>query len=391
MSALQQKREFWKKEQANLRSTLKKYDDFSFNIPSITNYQEKKGMLKYVGGVDISFYKNTDKAVACLIVLTYPALEKVSELYLPCVMMEPYMPGFLGFREVVHLKAVVNEFLVKCPEAKNEMIIMVDGNGILHYRGFGSASHLGVLLDIPTIGIGKELLVVDGMDKDAIMQECYDSLPRFGDCIDLIGPNSGRIYGRAMRTTSSEEPIYVSIGHKISLETAVELVKACCKKGTFLPEPVKLADGLSRNYISDAKAGKPHRQNQFFLPTKPQEQQKRSKWDVSPTHDTTSTDSTKEKGTIIQAQPTKKSKVSRSSKWMCNCGGENGVSADACTYCYRYNSKKNNNNVDRGSKVPGSYKEEINEIFSTPKRWNCPCGATVIGAIMCEFCRHVNM
>lgn len=101
---LQEKRRIWKIEQARLRGLLRMYDDFPF-----------KGMPSFVGGVgillhskcvmhypftfeDISFYKNTNKAIACLVVLRYPSLEKVAELFLPCIMTEPYMPGFLAFR-----------------------------------------------------------------------------------------------------------------------------------------------------------------------------------------------------------------------------------------------------------------------------------------------------
>jgi len=353
-------------------------------------------MPSFVGGVDISFYKNTDKAVACLVVLRYPSLEKVAELYYPCVMSEPYMPGFLAFREVGHLKTVVEQFLEQYPEVKNNLVIMVDGNGILHYRGFGAASHLGVVLNIPTIGVGKELLVVDGMNKEEIVDECLTNLRQFGDCVDLIGPNSGRLYGQAMRTVRADEPIYISIGHKISLETAVALVKSCCKRGSLLPEPVRLADGLSRDYIADTKAGLPARQNKITL-----------------SHTTIPSSSHR---SIESSPPLSAGSAPTPSKW----DGKRIVAAAKIMNSNRSpqaNTDKNETNkgiVKQNKKAKleddkssplyrdtstsssplysnSSTKEEIKEIFPSLHKWNCPCGAVVLGAVMCQFCRHIDM
>lgn len=78
-----------------------------------------------------------------------------------CRMSEPYIPGFLAFREVPHLLACFREL----GEEFRPQVVLVDGNGVLHPRGFGLASHLGVLLDLPTIGVGKNLLCVDGLDR----------------------------------------------------------------------------------------------------------------------------------------------------------------------------------------------------------------------------------
>ena len=84
----------WKREQFNLKKQLKLYDDVSFNAKDINS------TLKYIGGVDISFFKNSEKAVACLVVLNFPKLEVVYENYMEVTMTVPYIPGFLGFRYV---------------------------------------------------------------------------------------------------------------------------------------------------------------------------------------------------------------------------------------------------------------------------------------------------
>lgn len=124
---------------------------------------------------------------------------------------------------------------------------MVDGNGLLHPRGFGLACHLGVLADLPTIGIGKNLHHVDGLTLSGVKQllEAKDSFSK--DLLTLTG-SSGRIWGVAMRSTwNTSKPIFVSIGHRISLQTAVKVVGMTCKYR--VPEPVRQADIRSRDFL----------------------------------------------------------------------------------------------------------------------------------------------
>lgn len=129
-------------------------------------------------------------------------------------------------------------------------VILVDGNGIFHQNGFGLASHLGVLANIPTIGCGKTVFFVDGLSSDKVHQLCGQNLHKGGDSVTLVG-KSGRIWGAALRSTdSSTDPVIVSVGHRISLDTALELVKSCCK--FRVPEPVRVADIESRVLVKDS-------------------------------------------------------------------------------------------------------------------------------------------
>ncbi|CAI8010605.1 Endonuclease V [Geodia barretti] len=123
---------------------------------------------------------------------------------------------------------------------------------ILFVAGFGLASHLGVLADIPSIGVGKKLYHVDGLEKGPDhKQRIQTQLRKRGDYFHLIG-DSGMIWGAAVRTSAeATNPVYVSVGHKISLDTAVGLVLACSLKR--VPEPVRQADLLSRKYLRKEK------------------------------------------------------------------------------------------------------------------------------------------
>ena len=110
--------------------------------------------LRYVGGVDISHAaKGSDMACAGLVVLELPSLKQVHRTFKMVRCTEPYIPGFLAFREVEFLVDILKETKKKAPQLMPQ-VILVDGNGTLHHRGFGLASHLGVLSGIPTIGIG---------------------------------------------------------------------------------------------------------------------------------------------------------------------------------------------------------------------------------------------
>jgi deoxyinosine 3'endonuclease (endonuclease V) len=237
----EQVRKQWEEEQITLKEQLILEDDFTWT-PTTS--------MKYVGGVDISFNKdnitNPNDAVASLVVCSYPELNVVYEAYHRVNMDLPYIPGYLGFREVPHLITLVDELRDKQPEFVPD-IILVDGNGILHPRGFGLACHLGILRNIPTIGVAKNLLYMDGLTREVIKELCDQHLKKSGDVCNLKG-DSGMIHGALVKATDDTvRPLYVSPGHRVSLDTSVEIVKLCCKYR--IPEPVRQADLRSRDAI----------------------------------------------------------------------------------------------------------------------------------------------
>ncbi|KAH0915435.1 hypothetical protein HID58_029881 [Brassica napus] len=230
-----------------LKKKLITHDDFPWKLPSSTEHPQRSETLKYVGGVDISFSKDDSSvACACLVVLELPSLRVVHNELSLIRLQVPYVPGFLAFREA----PVLLQILEKMRDDHHPFypqVLMVDGNGILHPRGFGLACHLGVLAHLPTIGVGKNLHHVDGLDQSEVRQLFQHKENENEQVIKLVG-KSGFTWGVGFRPTlSTLKPIYVSVGHRISLDTAVEVVKMTCMYR--VPEPIRQADIRSRAYL----------------------------------------------------------------------------------------------------------------------------------------------
>lgn len=180
--------------------------------------------------------------MSSLIVQSFPDFETVHADSEEVHLDHPYVPGFLAFREVPHLQRLIERAPIK------PQVILVDGNGIFHNRGFGLASHLGVITGIPTIGCGKTVFAVDGITVNSV-KRLSKELHQAGDTKFLVG-NSGKVWGCALRATDdSVNPIIISIGHKISLESAVKIVSESCFYR--VPEPIRQADKLSRRLVSN--------------------------------------------------------------------------------------------------------------------------------------------
>ncbi|NWW83401.1 ENDOV Endonuclease, partial [Climacteris rufus] len=193
--------------------------------------------LERVGGVDLSYIKGDDSsACASLVVLSYPELEVLYQDCRRVPVSAPYVAGFLAFREGPCLVEAVHRLQREQPQLQPQ-VLLVDGNGLLHPRGFGIACHLGVLTDLPCIGVAKNLLQVDGLVRDELHREQVRSLQRSGDTFPLTG-TSGKVLGMVLRSCSrSSKPLYVSVGHRVSLCTAVRLVGACSR--FRVPEPIR--------------------------------------------------------------------------------------------------------------------------------------------------------
>ncbi|XP_019904984.1 endonuclease V isoform X4 [Esox lucius] len=221
----------WESEQASLRQLMVEEDTEDWQrSPDFTG-------LERVGGVDLSFVKGDDvNACAQLVVLSYPDLELLYEDSQMVTLTAPYIAGFLAFRETPYLLEALQR-LEKTQPNLLPQVVLVDGNGLFHYREFGLACHLGVLSGLPCVGVAKNLLQVQGVTKSQQHQLQIASLQKGGDSFPLTAA-SGKVLGKALRSSdSSTKPVYVSTGHRISLETALRLTHTCCRYR--VPEPIR--------------------------------------------------------------------------------------------------------------------------------------------------------
>ena len=206
---------------------------------------------RLIAGVDIAVNKRGEMATAAVVVLGYPELNLVETRVVSGEINFPYVPGLLSFRESPLILAAC-EKLTLTPD-----LILVDGQGIAHPRRIGLASHLGLFLNTPTIGCAKSRLC--GRHETPAIEG--------GGYTELV--DGGEVIGVALRTKSGVNPVYVSIGHRIDLPSAIYWVLECCR-GYRLPEPTRLAHlaaggnlkqenvkitGQGKNYSEDSLSG----------------------------------------------------------------------------------------------------------------------------------------
>ena len=190
--------------------------------------------VRLIAGVDISAPDATGLARAAVVVLSYPELTPVESKVVQRQVTFPYVPGLLSFREAPLVIAACEEL------EHNPDLIMVDGQGIAHPRRFGIASHLGLLWDKPTIGCAKSRLC--GQHKSPP--------PEAGSYAELL--DNSEVIGAVLRTRLGAQPLYISIGHKVDLKTALSWVLKCCR-GQRLPEPTRLAHLAASNRLDTMK------------------------------------------------------------------------------------------------------------------------------------------
>ena len=206
---------------------------------------------RFIAGVDISTKGAGRMATGAAVVLSYPELSLVETQVVNQELGFPYVPGLLSFREAPLILAAC-EKLTTTPD-----LILVDGQGVAHPRRMGLASHLGLFLNTPAIGCAKSRLC--GSHDEPGMEP--------GDYSELI--DSGEIIGAVLRTRRGVNPVYVSIGHKIDLQSAIHWVLECCR-GYRLPEPTRLAHlaagGNLKQETKPPESGAGYKQR--FLPGK---------------------------------------------------------------------------------------------------------------------------
>jgi deoxyribonuclease V len=189
--------------------------------------------IKHVAGIDISI--RNDRAIAAIVVLDFETLQIVDFALHEDDIPFPYVPGLLSFRECPSILAAAEKLRIE-PD-----LILVDGQGIAHPRRLGIAAHLGVLFDKPTIGCAKTRLT--GKHEEPSLTA--------GSHADLW--DRDELIGAVLRTKNKVRPLYISIGHKVELPTAVELVLTCCR-GYRLPEPTRFAHQVAGGKVVSLRA-----------------------------------------------------------------------------------------------------------------------------------------
>jgi deoxyribonuclease V len=188
-----------------------------------------EGDLRVIGGCDVS-YSLDGRMQAVWVLMRYPGLEEIEWVHHEAKVSFPYVTTYLSFRE---MPVLIDSFrrLSRVPDA-----ILVDGQGIAHPRGVGIASHLGVELDLPSVGCAKSHLYGNFQEPGM----------RKGDLSPLT--SKGTQIGAVLRTRDGVRPLFVSPGHRVDVQDSVRLCLSCCKKYRN-PEPLRRAHHLSRRSI----------------------------------------------------------------------------------------------------------------------------------------------
>lgn len=195
-------------------------------LAGLVKFAPKPEVIRYVAGVDVAYHRGRSLNVCAVVILSYPALETMEVICRHGPTPFPYVPSLLSFREAPLCYDILK------PLRKKIDVLFVDGQGIAHPRRFGIASHLGVLLDVPTIGCAKSRLIGDEPKK----------LGRTKGSRAPLNYNGERV-GTVLRTRTGVKPIYVSVGHRSRLDWAEPLVLELTPHFR-VPEPISRAHNV---------------------------------------------------------------------------------------------------------------------------------------------------
>ena len=182
--------------------------------------------VNYVAGVDLAYSSDDAMTKAAVAVLSFPDLQLSDRAIVSRSTTFPYIPGFLSFREVPAVLDALEQLTI-IPD-----LLLCDGQGLAHPRRFGFACHLGVLTNIPAIGVAKSRFIGQH-DPLEMTKGSWKPLSDRGETV-----------GAVVRSRHGVKPIYVSIGHRIDLNTAIDYVLRCTPKYR-LPETTRVADRLA--------------------------------------------------------------------------------------------------------------------------------------------------
>ncbi|MCG8698415.1 MAG: deoxyribonuclease V [Bacteroidales bacterium] len=192
-------------------------------VKEVIKTDEINNSIKTVAGIDIAYDKDSDRLIAAVVVLDVTTFEKIETSVQTDTVSFPYIPGLLSFREIPPVIKALEKLTIK-PD-----LLVCDGQGLAHPRRCGIACHLGILFDIPSIGCGKTRLT--GEYEEVSTERGSYSLLKEGE----------EIIGCVLRTQTGINPVFVSVGHKVSLETAKEWILKL-SPNYRLPETTRMSD-----------------------------------------------------------------------------------------------------------------------------------------------------
>ncbi|MEM7181489.1 MAG: deoxyribonuclease V [Spirochaetota bacterium] len=202
--------------------------------------QKPKGWhIDSIAGIDLGYDKKTDLGFCSVLVFDFPSLQLQKTYNYYAKVSFPYIPGFLSFREAPLIIQCLNQ-LETMPD-----LLFFDGQGIAHPKRFGIASHVGILLDIASIGCAKSRLIGEYNEPE----------PKKGAFSELRDKN-GEILGNVLRTRDNVKPVFISPGHLLDVSAATEISLACTTRYR-IPEPTRLADIAVKEFKNQTLATLP--------------------------------------------------------------------------------------------------------------------------------------
>ncbi|MEQ9619521.1 MAG: deoxyribonuclease V [Deltaproteobacteria bacterium] len=192
------------------------------------------GKPRTIAGADLAVLTEENKLLCGIILFSYPDMVEIERVFSEVENNFPYIPGLLAFREGPAIIRTYRKLRNK-PD-----LLMIDGQGIAHPRGFGIACHVGVLLDTPALGVAKKRLYGTFEEPGGDKGSWSPLLSKKGGCI-----------GAVLRTRDGIKPVFVSVGHKIDTDSARDIALACAR-GYRLPEPTRQAD----KFVAELKKGR---------------------------------------------------------------------------------------------------------------------------------------
>jgi deoxyribonuclease V len=189
--------------------------------------------IKTIGGGDVAYSKKRDRLFGAIVVLSFSQMETLDIAMAYGKISFPYIPGLLSFREAPILIKTFQKLKIR-PD-----LMIYDGQGIAHPRGFGLASHLGLWLDLPSIGCAKTPLL-DEFISPGLSKGSFELIQR-----------EGKEVGAVLRTREKIKPLFISPGHRIDLLTSIQIILTACQ-GFRIPEPLRRAHQLSREMMHGA-------------------------------------------------------------------------------------------------------------------------------------------